>query len=121
MNSLINKLGGVDLNSQYVIPTPPSILMDTNFILTGFESYEVVDIITAFLQKKKYKIEFTNIRYIVKWTISKLYNDDLDCPYCKYTLTLYLKNKEHTVEVYKLFGNDDIYSSFFTSLEDVFR
>jgi len=121
MNTLINKINNIDINSQYVIPMPPTILSSTHFYLTGFENNEVVDIFNNFFKNEKYNIEFIHRRNFVYWIVDKPYKKDIDFPYVKYSLTLYLKNKEHIIEVFKLFGIDDIFMEHFKKLEDIFR
>ena len=123
MNSLIDKFNNIniDIKPQYVIPAPPTIFASTHFYLTGFESNEVIDIITNFFKDGKYEIEFINQRNIVNYTVYKSYKNDVDFPHCEYSIAIYLKNKEYIIEVFKLFGKDDIFMDFYKSLEDLFR
>jgi hypothetical protein len=121
MNSIISKFNNIDINSKYVIPGPPTIFVSTHFYLTGFESNEVIDIITNFLIDGKYRVEFINQRNIVNWNVNKSYKNDIDFPYCHYSIAIYFKNKEHIIEVFKLFGKDDIFMDFYKSMEDLFR
>jgi hypothetical protein len=121
MNSIIDKFNNINIDKQYLIGSPPTIFASTHFYLTGFESNEVIDIISIFLRERKYNIEFINKRNIVHWTVYKSYKDDLDFPLCEYSIAIYLKNKEHIIEVFKLFGKDDIFIDFFKSMEDLFR
>lgn len=121
MNSLISKFNNIDINSQYIIPAPPTIFSSTHFYLIGFESNEVVEIIANYLNNEKYKIEFINVRNSVNWNVYKSYSNDIDFPHCEYSIAIYLKNKEYIIEVFKLFGKDDIFMDFFKSLEDLFR
>lgn len=125
MNSLIDKFNNIDIDigikTQYVIPSPPTIFASTHFYLTGFESHEVIDIISNFLKDGKYEIDFINQRNIVNYTVSKSFLYDLDFSHCEYSIAIYLKNKEHIIEVFKLFGKDDIFMDFYKSMEDLFR
>ena len=121
MNSLISKFNNIDINSKYVIPAPPTIFSSTHFYLTGFESNEVIDSISNFLRDNKYTVEFINQRNIVNWSVYKSYKNDLDFPFCEYSIAIYLKNKEYIIEVFKLFGKDDIFMDFYEDLEDLFR
>jgi hypothetical protein len=121
MNSLIDKFNNINIEKQYVISAPPTIFASTHFYLTGFENNEVIDIISNFLKNEKYSVDFINQRNIVNWSVYKSYINDLDFPYCQYSIAIYLKNKEHIIEVFKLFGKDDIFMHFFKSLEDLFR
>jgi hypothetical protein len=123
MNSLIDKFNNIDIGikTKYVIGAPPTIFASTHFYLTGFESDEVIDIISNFLKDRKYNVRFINQHNIVNWTVYKLYKNDLDFPYCEYSIAIYLKNKEYIIEVFKLFGKDDIFMDFYKSMEDLFR
>ena len=51
MNSLIDKFNNIDIKSQYIIGSPPTIFASTHFYLNGFESNEVIDIISNFFNK----------------------------------------------------------------------
>ena len=121
MNSLIDKFNNIDIKSQYIIGSPPTIFASTHFYLTGFESNEVIEIISNFFKACKYNFEFINQRNIVSWNVNKSYKNDVDFPYCHYSIAIYLKNKEHIIEVFKLFGKDDIFMDFYKSMEDLFR
>ena len=121
MNSLIDKFNNIDIKSQYIIGSPPTIFASTHFYLTGFESNEVIDIITNFFKDNKYNVEFINQRNIVSWNVNKSYKNDVDFPYGEYSIAIYLKNKEYIIEVFKLFGKDDIFMDFYKSMEDLFR
>jgi hypothetical protein len=121
MNSLIKKFNDIDIKSKYIISSPPTIFASTHFYLIDFESNEVIDIISNFFKNKKYYIDFINKRNIVSWNINKQYKNDLDFPYSQYSIAIYLKNKEHIIEVFKLFGKDDIFMDFFNELQDLFR
>jgi hypothetical protein len=121
MNSLISKFNNIDINSQYIIPAPPTIFSSTHFYLTGFESNEVVDIIANYLKIYGFDIQFINKRNIINWNVYKSYSNNIDFPHCEYSIAIYLKNKEHIIEVFKLFGTDELYMTFFKGLEDLFR
>jgi hypothetical protein len=123
MNSLIDKFNNIDIGikTKYVIGSPPTIFASTHFYLTGFESNEVIDIISNFFKDCKYNVTFINQHNIVNYTVYKSYKNDLDFPHCEYSIAIYLKNKEHIIEVFKLFGKDDIFMDFYKSMEDLFR
>lgn len=128
MNSLIDKFNNIDIDikTKYVIGAPPTIFASTHFYLTGFESNEVIDIISNFFKDCKYNVTFINQRNIVNWNVNnwnvnKSYKNDVDFPHCEYSIAIYLKNKEHIIEVFKLFGRDDIFMDFYKSMEDLFR
>jgi hypothetical protein len=121
MNSIIDKFNNINIDTKYVISHPPTIFVSTHFYLTGFESEEVIDIITNFFKDGKYEIEFINQRNIVNYTVYKSYKNDVDFPHCEYSIAIYLKNKEYIIEIFKLFGKDDIFMDFYKSMEDLFR
>ena len=50
MNSLIDKFNNIDIKSQYIIGSPPTIFASTHFYLTGFKSNEVITIISNFFK-----------------------------------------------------------------------
>ena len=56
MNSLIDKFNNIDIKSQYIIGSPPTIFASTHFYLTGFESNEVIDIIKIDAEGKDFNI-----------------------------------------------------------------
>ena len=121
METITSKIQKINISNEYLLSTPPTILSSTNFTLTGFENKEIIDIISNFIKNEKYTYTYTFLdkKY---WIINKSYKNDLDFPYSKYIILIYLKNKnEHIIEVFKLFGKDNLFEEFFQSFMDIFR
>jgi hypothetical protein len=118
METITRKIQRINISNEYLLQTPPSILSSTNFILTGFGNNEIIDIINNFIKNENYIYTFLDKKY---WIINKSYKNDLDFPYCEYMILIYLKNNEHIIEVFKLFGKDDLFEAFFQNFMNIFR
>ena len=100
------------------ISTAPSILISSHLRIKK-DSYDIIITINEYLEKNKYCFRFFNKRYDVHWKIQGPDREHDELIY-KYILVLYKNKDEYIIEIIKIYGNDNTFSTFFSKMKSLF-
>ena len=104
---------------NYILPEYPIGYASTHFILEGYEIDEIIHLFNTYL--KKYKFQFTNHPYKVYWYVHTPNQTNQDFTYGYFLIKLYKSKNDYIVDVYKLFGTDELYQCFYDEIQSLFR
>ena len=100
------------------LSTSPSILVSSHLRIKK-DVYDIIIIINEYLEKNKYCFRFFNKRYDIHWKIQGPDREHDELIY-KYILVLYKNQDEYIIEIIKIYGNDDTFSTFFNTMKNLF-
>jgi hypothetical protein len=100
------------------LSTPPSILVSSHLRIKK-DVYDIIIIINEYLEKNKYCFRFFNKKYDIHWKIQGPDREHDELIY-KYILVLYKNQDEYIIEIIKIYGNDDTFSTFFNTMKSLF-
>ena len=121
MDTITRKIKNLDINNPYILTTPPPILSSTNFTLVDFNTNEIIELFNNFFIQRKNKFNLVNEKFNIKWYIHESNILNQDFPHGDYIILIYFKNNEHIIELFKLFGTDELFNNFFNDLMNLFR
>ena len=99
------------------LSTPPSILVSSHLRIKK-DVYDIIIIINEYLEKNKYCFRFFNKKYDIHWKIQGPDREHDELIY-KYILVLYKNKDEYIIEIIKIYGNDDMFSTFFNTMKSL--
>jgi hypothetical protein len=116
---LTNNFSSLSIKDEEIfISTAPSILISSHLRIKK-DVYDIIITINEYLEKNKYCFRFFNKRYDIHWKIQGPDREHNELIY-KYILVLYKNQDEYIIEIIKIYGNDDTFSTFFNTMKSLF-
>jgi hypothetical protein len=116
---LTNNFNALSIKDEEIfISTAPSILISSHLRIKK-DVYDIIITINEYLEKNKYCFRFFNKRYDIHWKIQGPDREHDELIY-KYILVLYKNQDEYIIEIIKIYGNDDTFSTFFNTMKSLF-